>query len=385
MFLLLVFTNALPIDDRAHNAILSAGLSPKNYLEILGVGIAGLWTLRTLLRNRVRVRILFAGHMRWFVFLCALYAVSALWSLMPAMTLFMTVELLLAGTLAQFILRLSMRPARSLLVILYICMIKCAAYTAIYLYTVGMWHRALIGALRSNPGGGIASSLLFFALFAPKLPLRSRLLHSLVAVAGILLFGSLGSFIALSAAVAYIMLTGHSRAVKAATLTLLLCAATLLLGGVPSVQSIEGFLATISGKPLADIQSATGRVDLWQEASSFLAGRPLGAGYVAGERLMVFTGDVDTSKTWDAASCHNGYLSAWMAAGPLGLVLLLLFLGSLYCALGNHGSSVWRGLLVLLMVNNLSLSSVGGQIDAITIFALALAAIPFTFHLRRTV
>lgn len=383
IFALLVFTRFVPIGERSSDEILSAGLSPKNYLEILGVGTAGLWILWTLWRNRIRLSILYAEHMRWFVLLCAAYMVSASWSLMPMMTIYRVFELLLTGTLIQFILRSSTSASKCFLTIAYICMLQCAASAAFHIYTSGTWPSALVGALQSNPGGGIAAVILIYIMFSKPLQRRWRLLHFILTGAAFILFGSLASFIAIFVAVIYILITGRSRAIKAAILTVLLGMAPLVIAGVFSVRSVEGYLATLSGKTLDEVQDASGRLALWQETSGFLVGRPFGAGYVAGERLMVAVGDVDRSKTWDAASCHDGYLSAWVAAGPIGFVLLLSFLGSLYRALGRrtHASAVWRGILILLIVNNLTLSSLGGQVDSLTLVALAVAAVPFTYCL----
>jgi O-antigen ligase len=148
------------------------------------------------------------------------------------------------------------------------------------------------------------------------------------------------------------------------------------MGVIP--ETAPQYLLGIFDKTSENLRSATGRVGLWRESLLFLAHRPLGGGYAAAERLLATVSNVTSSEIWDAASSHNGYLSACMAAGPVSLTILCAFLRALWRNLGDPTHAVWRLVLVVVLVNNLAISSVGGPVDTLTVVAFGLAAIPHT-------
>jgi hypothetical protein len=376
--IVLIITRSIPFEVRSYDELARVGLSLKNYIEIAGTVVVGLWTARYLWGNRISVQRLYYGHWRWFLSLCAVYLLSATWSLMPTMTIYRVADLLVASILVLTIFRSSATPSRGFLFLAYVCMLQCLVSQAALAYMSGDWPSYVVGFLRSNPGGGIATATLVFAIFAEPGQIRWRSFHIVSAVTASILFGSLASFLAFLVAVIYGLVAGRFRLLGFAMIALALSIVALGAIADVSVSTPERYLSTLYGKSMDQVQTATGRVGLWHEAFRFLADRPMGAGYVAGERLMTSMGNVDNSESWGAINSHDGYLSAWMAAGPLGLGLLIAFLFSLYRTLGfcRGGTAVWRAVLVSIMMNNLSVPSVGGQVDVFTIVALAVAAMP---------
>jgi O-antigen ligase len=298
---------------------------------------------------------------------------------MPALTAYRVAELFAGGTIVLFLFGMSTDPYGDLLRLLYLCALACAADALLASYRSGVWPDRLFGALRSNQGGGVASSFLVFALFAKGFRPRTRVFSSATAVVALVLFGSLTSCVALLAGI----LTGCALAVRhrmvSTSLVCLLLSVTVVALRDVTFSDLTGQVGALLDRPSESIQTGTGRLSLWQETLKASAGRPFGSGYVAAERLMTLRGDVNKSLVWQAASSHNGFLSAWMGAGYIGLVVLCAYLIALWRTLsvaGGPNAGTLRTMLAVLMITNFSISSVGGRLDAVSVVAFALAALP---------
>jgi hypothetical protein len=298
---------------------------------------------------------------------------------MPALTAYRVAELLTAATIVLFLFGMSTNPYGDLLRLLYLCTLVCAAGVLVADYRLGIWPDKLLAALRSNPGGGVASSLLVFALFAKGFRPGMRAFHSAVAIVALVLFGSLTSYVALLTGV----LTGcamaaRNRIVGTSILFLFLSTTVVALLDV-NLSDLAEQVGTLVDRPTEAIQNGTGRLGLWQETLKASADRPFGGGYVASERLMTLRGDVNASLVWQAASSHNGFLSAWMGAGYIGLLILCTYLLALWRTLsfaGGPNSAALRAMLAVVIITNFSISSVGGRLDMVSVVAIALAALP---------
>ena len=375
---LLLLTRALPFESRSLSAIVDSGPSPQNYVEVVSTAVAAGWILWALNWRTVQPRLLFRRHWRWFLLLCAVYALSAAWSPLPALTAYRAAELLAAATIVLFLFGMSNDPYGDLLRVLYLCTLVCAADAFVVDYRLGTWPDHLLGALRSNPGGGVASSLLVFALFAKGFRPRMRAFHSAAAIIALVVFGSLASYVALLTGVlAGCAMAARNRLVGATVLFLFLSIAVVALLDV-SVPDLTEQVGALLDRPAESIRTGTGRFGLWEETLKVTANRPFGGGYVAAERLLSLRADVSKSLVWQARNSHNGFLSAWEGAGYIGLLVLCAYLLALWRTLslvGGPNSPALRPMLVVLIITNFSVSSLGGRLDMVSVVAFALAAL----------
>jgi O-antigen ligase len=104
-------------------------------------------------------------------------------------------------------------------------------------------------------------------------------------------------------------------------------------------------------------------------------GHALGTGFLAVERMIPAIVSEDMVG-WVAAHSHNGFLSAWLAAGWLGLGLIVSFTAALCLqamGTGAAGRALAVPFLLFVLVNNMSYPAFGGRLNGAWLMVMGLA------------
>jgi O-antigen ligase len=134
--------------------------------------------------------------------------------------------------------------------------------------------------------------------------------------------------------------------------------------------------SSLFGKSRSNIVGMTGRLELWTSIWESAQSQPWGFGFAAFERTFSLGNE---ALSWKAGNAHNGFISAWLGAGWLAFALLLALFGSMWARLSLIDSAqrpVYTGLLLLIMLNNLTVPAVGGRLTVVFLFLMALTHIP---------
>jgi O-antigen ligase len=262
---------------------------------------------------------------------------------------------------------------------------------------------ALFGALRSNNAGcwtGI-SLLIEGVLQKAGIPLRRRLPIILGSAAVFFASGSLSSVVALSVAAPLILVrVSGVRVVRFGARAALVSLLVAVFGGgialtTGSYNIEEDFLWRWEsvwralGKDVQQIATGHGRTPLWAATIDATAGEPFGTGYCAGERVVLTEVISREAVGWSASHAHNGYLSAWLSAGWLGVLSSVVMLLAPYILIGKVAVRASQSLLIAgatyVIVHNLTLPLVGASVTPVWIFLLALLSVPTVtdFHRAR--
>ena len=120
----------------------------------------------------------------------------------------------------------------------------------------------------------------------------------------------------------------------------------------------------------------TGRLELWTSIWESARSQPWGFGFAAFERTFSIE---NGALSWKAGNAHNGFISAWLGAGWLAFALLLALFASMWARmslLDGAQRPMYAGLLLLIMLNNLTVPAVGGRLTVVFLFLMALTHIP---------
>ncbi|WP_158586819.1 O-antigen ligase family protein [Aurantiacibacter zhengii] len=306
-------------------------------------------------------------------------AASAMWSDFSTFVLFRAGEVL-AVMGALFVLMEGYKnwqnAERAMLVVLMVATLMGVAqrvilagisveglHTNIYTVTAGMGFLYALGeSLRADPQR------------------RRRLRRWAAAFAFFVVIGtSAGSNIAVAAGM-LILLPFLSRSKLVIIPAALACMAVIVIMGTSEdVVSVT----LLSGRSLEDVQTMTGRTNLWTAYwNAFLEKPILGHGFAIVARLGDQFGTVATT------NAHNGFIDALAGLGVLGFLTMLIYSIKLVTeALRASRAQIAGGLgclaaFVMMLVNNNSKSILGGSYDPVVVGVFAMLAFFHIFTLR---
>jgi hypothetical protein len=373
-------------------ALLTEGLSVQNKIQVGSAAACFVWSAYLLLTGSVRMRALASRGLYWAWIYCAVFFSTLLYSTWPTLTAFRLAELLALTVIGVhiFLQRTWTRQMQTLSAVLCLT----AALTAYFGAQGVLTGTAPFGALRSNNAGcwtGI-SLLIEGVLVKVGTPLRRRLPVILGSAAVFFASGSLSSLVALSVAAPLLFVRiSRQRVIRYGTragLVLLLVA--FFSGGIAvttgSYSIQEDFLRRweavwqVLGKDAQQIATGHGRTPLWAATIDATANEPFGSGYCGGERVVLTEGISRGTVGWSAAHSHNGYLSAWLSAGWLGVLSSVVMLLAPYMLTGVVAMRATQSLLIAgatyIVVHNLTLPLVGASVTPVWVFLLALLSVP---------
>jgi O-antigen ligase len=239
------------------------------------------------------------------------------------------------------------------------------------------------GALRSNTGGLLASVYAIYIIHQWRKGQRLPAWHSALTAAFMFLFGSMSSWIIL-AVVLPLFWWGGAKGLRRMAGTLFLLPATMFLGwSVMTGNLLENnsfleMVAPFFGKEAHHIQTGTGRLPIWTSIFEETSDLPFGQGFGAAERLLA--GLIQYHNIgFEAYNAHNGYLSAWLGAGWIGLVTLALVFAAIWVHMRRIDATQQnfvRAVLIFLMLNNFTVAGVGGSMGAVWLVVMGLSVLP---------
>ena len=386
LLLLHVAANNLLFEKAADvSQIVDQGLSLTNLFQVGCVGLAAFWSLLLFASRRMTGQMLWHGPRIWLTLLTALYATSSAWSLWPQLTAYRAFELAVFIVLC---IHAFDGEDWHRTVCQYLCACLAIAWVA---PMMELSLRSSVGgfesASKSNVFSITAGLALSYVSFANRTWKRgTRVLLGACAATTLIITSSLASFVSCLIAVAVSSTftgTVGKRLLGGGCALLLVGVGLALIADEKGVETAIYASADLLGKPVKNIENATGRLPLWTALITWSMDYPLGSGFDAGERLFSSTSANETVG-FKAYHSHNGYLSAWVGAGAPGLALMTL----LCLATAVHVSRQPRStrpllvaMYVLIAVNNLTYIAVGGRFNPVWPIWIALCCIPCrAFH-----
>lgn len=348
-------------------ALVNSGMSDSNKIEVAITAAAGLWAALLLVSGRMPAMRLIQGAGFWFVALVLLYGASTLWSVWPELTTYKSAELGIYGVVVAHLFT-SGPPWRDTLERMAVCGVFGGLLVPIAQGDIG---GGFVGALYSNANALVAGALFLIGLH--RLLTRRDLMGkalTLYGVVALLLFHSFTTYLSVVLALpALFVLVLVPRATPAATV--------VLIGGIVGAGVAIAYFAahaephlvaaigSAAGKDAEQIGSMTGRLPLWEALWEVSRDKPMGSGFLALER-MIPTLISQSEVGWAAAHSHNGFYSAWLGAGFLGIGVLLFFTLALCLQIVAEDAEA-RALAIpfvlFVLVNNMSYPAFGGMLN----------------------
>lgn len=358
--------------------LVNSGMSDSNRIEVAITAATGLWAAWLVVTGRMPFIRLIQGAGFWIVALVAIYSLSTLWSVWPDLTLYKSLELGVYWVVTAHLFATG--PWRDTLERLALWAVVGSALPFIVQGT-GNFARGPVGAFYSNGGAMMAGALLLIALH--RLLTRRDMTAmglTLLGLVALLLFHSFTSYLSVVLALpALFVLVLMPRATRTAT-ALMICGIVgagvsivyLAANAEPHLVQAVGAAA---GKDADQIGSMTGRLPLWEALWEVSRDQPLGTGFLAMERMIPEIISPD-SVGWTAAHSHNGFLSAWLAAGFLGIGVLVFFtLALCFQVVGQDalGRALAIPFVLFVLVNNMSYPAFGGRLNGAWLMVMGVA------------
>jgi len=370
--------------------LVTSGLSASNRIEAGFTVVAGLWAAWLVISRRMPLIRLLHGAGFWATALIALYAASTLWSAWPDLTLYKSAELGIFWVIVAHAFAVGAWRDNLERLTFWAVM---GDLLAPIIGGGGNFSGGLVGAYYDNGGALMAGALFLVALhrLMTRRDLRARLLV-VFAFVSMLLFHAFTTYIAVTAALpALVVLVLMPQATRAAT-------ATMIAGTIASGASLTWLalnaepdlllqIGAVVGKDASQIGSMTGRLPLWEAMWEVSRGHTLGTGFLAVERMIPAIVSEDMVG-WVAAHSHNGFFSAWLAAGWLGLGLIVSFtvaLGLQAVGAGTAGRALAVPFLLMVLINNMSYPAFGGRLNGAWLMVMGLAFATAARPVRRAV
>lgn len=360
-------------------ALVDSGMSASNRIEAAFTGLVGLWAAWLLVSRRMPPLRLVQGAGFWVGALVAVDVASAGWSVWPDFTIYKSMELAVFWVVTAHLF--SAGSWRNTLEWLCVWAVAGSWLPFVTGAAPRDFSHGLIGAFYDNGAATMAGALLLVAVHR-LLRHRDVWAKGMVAFAllSLLLFHSFTTYLCLAMALpALLVLAFIPRA--SALATVLLIAGTIGAGGsiawltAKSQPDLVLAVGAAVGKDADELGTATGRLPLWEAMWEVSKDHAFGTGFLAVERMIPQLVAEDVVG-WVAAHSHNGFLSAWLAAGWLGLGLVLF----LVAALGLQATGLdppLRALaipfILFVMANNMSYPAVGGRLNGAWLMIMGLA------------
>ncbi len=358
--------------------LVTSGLSASNRIEAAFTVLAASWAGWLVLSRRVPFARLLYGAGFWATLLIALYMLSTLWSVWPELTAYKALELCAFWVIVAH--AFAVGPWRDNQEWLALWAVIGDLLPHIIGGDIDL-SGGPVGAFYDNGGATMAGALFLVGLhrLLSRQDLRARVLVVFALVA-MLLFHSFATYLSVVAALpALLVLVLVPQATRAA-MTLMIFG-TLTAGGLMSWLAVNAEpdllfqVGNMAGKDAAQMGSMTGRLPLWEVLWEISRNHALGTGFLAVERMIPEIVSVDMVG-WIAAHSHNGFLSAWLAGGYLGLGVILSFTVALCLQavrMGASGRALAVPFLLFVLINNMSYPAFGGRLNGAWLMVMGLA------------
>lgn len=351
-------------------------------LWAVGYVVAGLLLLDGALRRQHRLRLPAV-----LVVVIGLTALSVLWSEAAALTLRRSIGL--TGTaLISLVLAQRMSPLELLAALRRAMLIVAVA--SLLLFALGdpraidMEHDTLRGvvATKNSLGAFMALGVLAASLSAllDRSQIRRCLTSALPMTAALALTDSTGAALTAAAVVLGTVVAALRPQPKGRIIVGL--GVTMFLG-LASIVLPQATTEQVAGA-IGEDTTLTGRDAIWELALQAGSARPLlGYGYGAFWGATAAADDIRERLQWRVPDAHNGFLDVWLELGLVGLICVLLLLGSILVSgvrdakRGQYASAAFRlSVGALLIIRNVVESGLLQQNTLLTVLMVVALALP---------
>lgn len=382
----------LRLQSRAMDALATEGLSAQNKLQVVLVAVAAVWSAILVVTGRVSIRQAISGPGFWLLSLMIVFALSVLWSTWPTLTIFRVTELAVFWIVASHLFGRGnwVRQIESLMWVAWVMYLLWGVLLVAGVADGVSTGGYIVGIMISNSASLLAGLLLLWSLHRCLTETFVAHVWKLpILVASMIMFGSLATVVVVMICIATMITmhtTGRTRIVVVfGSLCLAAMVSNIVIyqsGGL--ADPLVDATSSLFGKSRSNIVGMTGRLELWTSFWNSTQDQPWGFGFAAFERTFSLG---NGALSWQAGNAHNGFISAWLGAGWLALALLLALFGSMWARLSLIDTAqrpVYAGLLLLIMLNNLTVPAVGGRLTVVFLFLLALTHIPIRQKVMET-
>ncbi|NEU11683.1 O-antigen ligase domain-containing protein [Methylobacterium sp. BTF04] len=319
-FMPLVFT--VSRDDG--NAVLEEGLTASNVITLLLTGLTALYLLAQVAMERRVLLLPFAMPYLPFTLMIGMNALSTLWSIVPAYTIYRSIELFVFF-FASILIFDRTDIERRLADLLAIFILAWLAATA-PIIADSLAHGIVFSAAKNNMMPFVCAMLGFLVIFRP--PPRRRWAYFALAFVGFTIAGSAASTGALVAAGPAMLIASRNASLQRIGVAAAIVAVVIFVGlmlDLAAFPALLDLLATILQKPAIELANGTGRATFWPTFIEATRDHLAGSGFSAGDRfiqlLIPITALAETSGQEGIfyTSSHNMFLSAWAGTGMIGV------------------------------------------------------------------
>jgi exopolysaccharide production protein ExoQ len=359
-------------------AVLNGDLSIGNISEVVWTIIAAFYLAFVLLTGRFRVEWLFRRPYFSIAILLSVYLFTTAWSIAPIFTFYRGFELIVWVCLSiYFFTRLESLDRKILFLGLY-----CTTWFFLNFpdFLESLSRGIIFSAVKDNflPAVGFSVVVLGWAT-------RLRVWSGIV---GLLTFVFAGSAAAVACAIAACFAglafnrSMISKLVGGLGLLAAVCFMIVFLVAPDQFPEAVDLLSSVLQKPKEELLGATGRYAIWSTFWDVTKDNYFGSGF-GSDRFIQLVGGADVGDRLGSAnvfvsSAHNAALSAWSAAGWIGVVgLLFVFIdGIRYTAQFRGNERVTATMcLVFIVLNSLTIPGLGGIYSCIWLVWIAVLSV----------
>lgn len=304
--------------------------------------------------------------------LIGLYALSAIWSLYPALSLFRSFQAALLFVYVFDFLDSNSRNGKNVLwacgvFLNHVCIIGLIIYGLPSAFGRQNYDGIYFGFLKNNLFGGAAGLLTLVSLVNIQQNIKGsklKLVNSLFCQFGA---GTMTSCLGLLVASVWLFTSSSklTRIYKYSVWLFIILAYVMIIGINVSfiADSIDPLLGKIFDRSPDEIAELTGRRHIWESVLEAMAGKPFGAGFATDQMILLpfyLAGLLGT-----VSSAHSLYLESYVALGYLGPPLVVLLFVQWWLSssklLPAHRNLV-QAIIVYCLFCAPSISGLGGSI-----------------------
>jgi exopolysaccharide production protein ExoQ len=359
-------------------AILNGDLSIGNISAVVWTTTAAFYLAFVLLTGRFRVEWLFRRPYFSIAILLSVYLCTTAWSIAPTFTFYRGYELVVWVCLSiYFFTRLESLDRKILFLGLY-----CTTWFLLNFpdFIESLSRGIVFSAIKDNflPAVGFSVAVLGWTT-------RLRVWSGIVGLLTFVLAGSAAAVASAMAACFVGLAFNRSMALKFVGYIGLLaatCFMVVFLVAPDQFPEAVDLLSSVLQKPKAELLDATGRYAIWSTLWDVTKDNYFGSGF-GSDRFIQLLGGADVSDRLGSpnvfvASAHNAALSAWTAAGWLGVVaLLFVFIDGIRYSAQCRGSErvTTTMCLVFIVLNSLTIPGLGGFYSCVWLVWIAVLSV----------
>jgi exopolysaccharide production protein ExoQ len=364
-------------------AVLNEDFSIGNIANIVCAAIAVLYLAFILLTGRFRVQWFFRVPYFSTSVLISVYFLTTAWSIVPLFTLYRACELIGWVCLSiYFFTRLESLVQKVTFLALY-----CLTFVFINVSVLieNATQGIIFSAVKENhiPAVGFSVAVLSW-------PTHLRLFFCIIGIATFVLAGSAASVASAIAACCIGLAFNRNIIIKSlgyigaiSTVTFMV----IFLVIPNEFPEAVGFLSDILQKSTEELLNATGRYTIWNIIWDASKDNYFGSGFGSDRFVQLLANVAEVNYRVGAQSvfimsAHDAALSAWVAAGWLGVIaLFFVFINAIYNSAKCDGSQRTTTMMIVtfIILNSLTIPSLGGwysHIWLVWIAALSVVAQP---------